>query len=190
MAYSFNTPTPRGCGAAPRGAVLMAAPPRRLRRRPRQLSPPPTRTPGAPVNPPGSNPPAGRYCLTSPNLVGQVSRRWSPSKTLRIARPEDDGDRSKMPMPFRWSPFGGMGPQMHPRGHAVEARAVRLHSSIAGGTVVTNNHVVKDAKAVSVTLRRHHTRGEGDRADDARHRGAEIDATSSSRTFNSATPRA
>ncbi len=54
-------------------------------------------------------------------------------------------------MPFRGFPFGGMGPQMGPQAHAVEARGSGFIID-ANGTIVTNNHVVKDAKTVSVTL--------------------------------------
>ncbi len=109
-------------------------------------------TPGAPVNPPGSNPTGGQVLPDFTNLVGQVKPAVvSITTTLRTVAAEDDGDQQQMPMPFRGSPFGGMGPQMHPRGHAVEARGSGFIVD-AAGTVVTNNHVVKDAKAVSVTL--------------------------------------
>src|SRR6202034_215866 len=56
-----------------------------------------------------------------------------------------------LPMPFRQFPFGGMGPQMGPQAHAIEARGSGFIVD-ANRTVVTNNHVVKDAKSVSVTL--------------------------------------
>jgi serine protease Do len=109
-------------------------------------------TPGAPVNPPGSNPTGGQVLPDFTNLVGQVKPAVvSITTTLRTVASEDDGDQQQMPMPFRGSPFGGMGPQGHSRGHAVEARGSGFIVD-AGGTVVTNNHVVKDAKAVSVTL--------------------------------------
>lgn len=109
-------------------------------------------TPGAPVNPPGSNPTGGQVLPDFTNLVGQVKPAVvSITTTLRNVASEDDGDDQQMPMPFRGSPFGGMGPQMHPHGHAVEARGSGFIVD-AAGTVVTNNHVVKDAKAVSVTL--------------------------------------
>ena len=47
------------------------------------------------------------------------------------------------------TPFGMMTPQQHP--HPMEARGSGFIID-AEGTVVTNNHVVKDAKSVSVTL--------------------------------------
>ena len=46
-------------------------------------------------------------------------------------------------------PFGGMGPQQQPQ--AVEAKGSGFIIN-SNGTIVTNNHVVKDAKTVTVTL--------------------------------------
>ncbi|MBV9784722.1 MAG: trypsin-like peptidase domain-containing protein [Acidisphaera sp.] len=65
---------------------------------------------------------------------------------LRATPAEAEG----MPLPF---PFGMMGPngmQMQ-RPRAIEARGSGFIIN-ADGTVVTNNHVVKDARSVSVTL--------------------------------------
>jgi serine protease Do len=59
----------------------------------------------------------------------------------------DEEQMQEMPAPFRQFPFGGMGPQAR----AVEARGSGFIID-ADGTVVTNNHVVKGAKSVSVTL--------------------------------------
>ena len=58
--------------------------------------------------------------------------------------------RSKrLPFMFRQFPFGGQ--QTRPEMHAVEARGSGFIIN-ANGTIVTNNHVIKDAKTVSVTL--------------------------------------
>jgi serine protease Do len=150
MAYSFNTPRPRrlwrksalaavlmagtALGGFAVGHVSFAA------------------TDGAPVNPTGSNPTGGQTLPDFTNLVGQVKPAVvSITTTLRNVSAEDDGDQQQMPMPFRGMPFGGMGPHGHQQGRAVEARGSGFIVD-ASGTVVTNNHVVKDAKAVSVTL--------------------------------------
>jgi serine protease Do len=107
-------------------------------------------TPGTPVNPPGS----GITDRTLPdftNLVTQV-KPAVVSITTRLAPgagPEED--QPQQPSPFRGFPFGGMGPQMGPQAHAVEARGSGFIVD-ANGTVVTNNHVVKGAKSVEVTL--------------------------------------
>jgi len=107
--------------------------------------------PGTPVNPPG----AGMTGHTLPDftdLVTQVKPAVvSITTRLQPAAATEDDDQPQMPSPFRGSPFGGMGPQMGPRMHAVEARGSGFIID-ADGTVVTNNHVVKGAKSVSVTL--------------------------------------
>ena len=108
--------------------------------------------PGAPVNPPGSNPTNGQTIPDFTNLVTQV-KPAVVSITTMLNNPvsgNEEGGQPQQPSPFRQFPFG-MGPQMHPQMHAVEARGSGFIID-ANGTVVTNNHVVKDAKSVSVTL--------------------------------------
>jgi serine protease Do len=72
--------------------------------------------------------------------VVSITTKLQPSEA-------DEGQMQQLPLPFRQFPFGGMGP----RTHAVEARGSGFIVD-ANGTIVTNNHVVKNAKTVSVTL--------------------------------------
>lgn len=106
--------------------------------------------PGAPVNPPGSGM-TGHTLPDFTDLVTQVKPAVVSITTKLQASPAADEDGPQLPMPFRQFPFGGMGPQMGPQAHAIEARGSGFIVD-ANGTVVTNNHVVKDAKSVSVTL--------------------------------------
>ena len=85
------------------------------------------------------------------DLVTQVKPAVVSITTRMQVGPAADEDQPQMPMPFRQFPFGGMGPQMGPQTHAVEARGSGFIVD-ANGTIVTNNHVVKNAKTVSVTL--------------------------------------
>ena len=107
----------------------------------------PEAAPGTPVNPPG----AGMTNHTLPDftdLVTQVKPAVvSITTRLQAAAGNDEEQMQQLPFPFRQFPFGGMGP----RAHAVEARGSGFIID-ANGTIVTNNHVVKDAKSVSVTL--------------------------------------
>jgi serine protease Do len=64
---------------------------------------------------------------------------------LDVHQAADEGQGQQMPFGF---PFGMQRPQ---RPHAVEARGSGFLID-ADGTIVTNNHVVKDAKSVTVTL--------------------------------------
>jgi serine protease Do len=106
-------------------------------------------TAGAPVNPPGSNPTNGQLLPDFTNLVHQV-KPAVVSITVKLkqdASEQEAGRQQQMPFPFgQMMPFGG-----RPQAHAVEARGSGFIID-ANGTIVTNNHVVKDAKSVSVTL--------------------------------------
>jgi serine protease Do len=110
-------------------------------------------TEGAPVNPPGSNPTNGQTLPDFTNLVVQVKPAVVSITTMlrsNASAGDDESDQQQMPFPFRQFPFG-MGPQSHQHMRAVEARGSGFIID-ANGTIVTNNHVVKDAKSVSVTL--------------------------------------
>ncbi len=106
--------------------------------------------PGTPVNPPGSNP-TGQTLPDFSNLVTQVKPAVVSITTKLKSDAGDQESGQQMPSPFGQFPFGGMGPGTRPQAHAVEARGSGFIID-ANGTIVTNNHVVKDAKSVSVTL--------------------------------------
>ncbi len=103
---------------------------------------------GAPVNPPGA-------AVTPHNLpdftqlVSQVKPAVVSITTKLRDNASDDQEQMQggPQLPF---PFNQMIPQQ-PQMRAVEARGSGFIIN-ANGTIVTNNHVVKDAKSVSVTL--------------------------------------
>jgi serine protease Do len=111
----------------------------------------PEATPGAPVNPPGANL-TNQTLPDFTNLVTQV-KPAVVSITTKLEAPAaaDNEDQPELPAPFRQFPFGGMGPQMRPHARAIEARGSGFIIN-ADGTIITNNHVVKGAKSVSVKL--------------------------------------
>jgi serine protease Do len=101
---------------------------------------------GTPVNPPGTSVPNPLPDFTG--LVTQVKPAVvSITTKLKQSADEGEGQMQQMPFPFGQFPFGQMGPRMH----AVEARGSGFIVN-TNGTIVTNNHVVKNAKNVSVTL--------------------------------------
>jgi serine protease Do len=103
----------------------------------------------APVNPAD----ASITPRTLPDFTGLVSRVKpavvSITTKLRTGAGDDDGQMAG-PMPQLPFPFNQMIPHA-PQSHAVEARGSGFIID-ANGTIVTNNHVVKDAASVSVTL--------------------------------------
>jgi serine protease Do len=107
----------------------------------------------APVNPPGAQ--LQPHALPDfSSLVTQVKPAVVSITTKFRATPaalDQDGGQGAMPqLPF---PFNQMVPhgQQQQRARAVEARGSGGIID-AAGTIVTNNHVVKDARSVSVTL--------------------------------------
>jgi serine protease Do len=108
----------------------------------------PESNPGTPVNPPGTA--ATTHTLPDfTDLVKQVKPAVVSITTRLEPGAGEEGDQPQLPFPFRGFPFG-MGPQ-GPQMHAIEARGSGFIID-ANGTIVTNNHVVKGAKSVSVTL--------------------------------------
>ena len=104
-------------------------------------------TAGVAVNPPGSAAPA----QILPDFTRLVIQVKPAVVTITNRLRADSGDSGQMQgqpqLPF---PFSQMIPQQ-PQRQAVEARGSGFIID-AGGTIVTNNHVVKDAKSITVTL--------------------------------------
>ena len=108
-------------------------------------------TPGVAVNPPGAQV-APQPLPDFTTLVTRVKPAVvSITTTLRPteAAMEDDGQAGPMPqLPF---PFNQMVPRQHQPSRGGEARGSGFIID-ANGTIVTNNHVIKDARSVTVTL--------------------------------------
>jgi len=105
------------------------------------------------VNPPGAT--VTQHVLPDfSDLVTQVKPAVvSITTKLKVTDAADVGP-GQLPFPFNQPPFNQMIPHGHGQGgpgQAIEARGSGFIVD-ANGTVVTNNHVVKDAKSVSVTL--------------------------------------
>jgi serine protease Do len=103
--------------------------------------------PTAPVNPPG----ATVAPQTLPDFTGLVEKVKPAVVSITNMLKQDanvEGQRNgPMELPF---PFSQMVPQQ-PQQRAVEARGSGFIIN-ANGTIVTNNHVVRDARSLSVTL--------------------------------------
>jgi serine protease Do len=102
-----------------------------------------------PVNPPAAQP--LHQIPDFADLVKQVKPAVvSVTTKFAVADAADRGPQ-QLPFPFNQFPFNQMGPQGQAQGHPVEARGSGFIID-ANGTIVTNNHVVKDARSVEVTL--------------------------------------
>ena len=164
MSLSTETPAHHGCGAAPRmAAVLLAGTALGGFAVGHAGFAATEATPGAPVNPPGSGM-TGHRLPDFTDLVTQVKPAVVSITTKLQADRAGDEDQAQMPMPFRGFPFGGMGPQMGPQAHAVEARG-------SGFIVDAERHHRHQQPrgegredGVRHAGRRHQAAGQGDRA--------------------------
>jgi serine protease Do len=113
----------------------------------------PAESAGAPVNPPGATV-APNTLPDFTHLVTQV-KPAVVSITNRLKAGAGEGDEQQMQaqgrMPQLPFPFSQMIPQQPQQMHVVEARGSGFIID-ANGTIVTNNHVVKGYKTLTVTL--------------------------------------
>ena len=103
-------------------------------------------TNGAPVNPTGSAAPA----QTLPDFTALVTQVRPAVVTITNHLKTNNAEQAQGQMPQLPFPFNQMIPQ-RPQERAVEARGSGFIID-ANGTIVTNNHVIKDARSISVTL--------------------------------------
>jgi serine protease Do len=102
----------------------------------------------APVNPPGAQV-APQQLPDFTNLVAQV--KPAVVSITSVLKPDAAEGQMAGPMQLPF-PFNQMIPQpQEPRARAIEARGSGFIIN-ANGTIVTNNHVVKGARSVTVTL--------------------------------------
>ena len=103
---------------------------------------------GTAVNPPGQSV-APAILPNFTHLVEQV-KPAVVSITNKLKTPADVANQGENPFQQLPFPFNQMIPQQ-PQMRAVEARGSGFIIN-ANGTIVTNNHVIKDAKSITVTL--------------------------------------
>jgi serine protease Do len=99
------------------------------------------------------NPPTVQALHTLPDFVDLVKQVKpavvSITTKLQMADASDEGPRPQLPFPFNQFPFNGM--QQQQGGQPVEARGSGFIID-PSGIIVTNNHVIHNAKSVEVAL--------------------------------------
>ena len=108
----------------------------------------PARAENAPVNPPAAVAPRAMLADFS-GLVVQVKPAVVSITTLVKAAETTEGPGPQLPFPFNRMVPQGPGGGAHGGAHQARGSGFIIR---ADGLIVTNNHVVKDASAVSVTL--------------------------------------